>query len=148
MKNLLEFPEHLQSLTENDWNKLFEINEQIKNTRSFGEMSGGEIIEENVHAMPFWEWSEITSAFVKTLNDLQLIISFDWGKWPEGKTILNNPSQLYDELDTVTLCQLLTAIVRSDRFADGVLIGELENGTISKIVDAIEKNRTTLKTEL
>ncbi len=147
MKDLSEFPEHLLSLTDNDWNKLFEVSEQIKNTRSFGEMSGGEIIEENVHAMPYWEWSTVTSVFVKILNNLQLIISFDWGNWPEGKNILNNPTQLYDDLDTITLCKLLTAIVRSDKFSDGFLIGVLEDGTISKIIDAIKNKRTVIKTE-
>jgi hypothetical protein len=40
----------------------------------------------------------------------------------------------------VTLCKLLTAIVRSDRFVEGNLIAFFENSTILKILRGLEKH--------
>ena len=63
------------------------------------------------------------------------------GEWPEGKAMLQNKSQDFDNLDLATLCKLITTIIRADRFNDGYLISRFENGTILKIIKAIKRNR-------
>ena len=76
------------------------------------------------------DWSDITQSFVKTAYELKLVLNFDWGEWPEGKAMLQNKSQDFDNLDLATLCKLITTIIRADRFNDGYLISRFENGTI------------------
>lgn len=138
MNDLENFPTHLKSITPTEWQKLFDLNERIMKSKSFGEMAGGEKIEENVSTFPYWKWSDITTEFNKTVHDMNLIVSFDWPDWEEGSKLLSDRKQTFQDLDEITLCKLLTVIIRSDRFSDGTLIGAMEDGTISKIVSALK----------
>ena len=101
-------------------------------------MAGGEKIEENVSTFPYWKWSDITTEFNKTVHDMKLIVSFDWPDWEEGSKLLRDHKQTFQDLDEITLCKLMTVIVRADRFSDGTLVGALEDGTISKILSALK----------
>ncbi len=138
MNDLENFPTHLKSITQNEWQKLFDLNERIMKSKSFGEMAGGEKIEENVSTFPYWKWSDITTEFNKTVHDMKLIVSFDWPDWEEGFQLLKDHKQTFQDLDEITLCKLLTVIIRADRFSDGTLVGALEDGTISKILSALK----------
>jgi len=138
MHDLETFPTHLKSITPTEWSKLFELNDRILNSKSFGEMAGGEKIEENVSTFPYWKWSDITTEFNKTVHDMKLIVSFDWPDWEEGIQLLRDRKQTFHDLDEITLCKLMTVIVRADRFSDGTLVGALEDGTISKILSALK----------
>ena len=138
MHDLETFPTHLKSITPTEWSKLFELNDRILNSKSFGEMAGGEKIEENVSTFPYWKWSDITTEFNKTVHDMKLIVSFDWPDWEEGSKLLRDHKQTFQDLDEITLCKLMTVIVRADRFSDGTLVGALEDGTISKILSALK----------
>ncbi len=59
-------------------------------------------------------------------------------KWEEGSKILNNSPMSFHQYDLTTLCKLLTMIIRADRFNDGFLIMNFNDGTIFKIVAAIQ----------
>lgn len=138
MNDLENLPTHLKSITPSEWQKLFDLNERIMKSKSFGEIVGGEKIEENVSTFPYWKWSDITTEFNKTIHDMQLIVSFDWPDWEEGIQLLKDRKQTYQDLDEITLCKLLTVIVRADRFSDGTLVRAMKDGTISKIVSALK----------
>ncbi|OFX52733.1 MAG: hypothetical protein A2046_05500 [Bacteroidetes bacterium GWA2_30_7] len=56
----------------------------------------------------------------------------------EGKEIINNKELDYNCLEIETLCKLFTLIIRNDRFNDGFLVHNLQNGTIFKIIKALE----------
>lgn len=138
MNDIQSFPTHLKSITPTEWSKLFELNERIMKSKSFGEIAGGEKIEENVSTFPYWKWSVITTEFNKTVHDMKLIVSFDWSDWEEGDKLLTDKKQTFQDLDEITLCKLLTVIVRADRFSDGTLVRAMEDGTISKILSALK----------
>lgn len=74
------------------------------------------------------------------MYDLNLVLKFDWGAWEEGKEILNSGEQNFFALEPVTLCKLLTALIRTDRFMDGTLVSNFVNGTIIKIIKALQDN--------
>lgn len=131
----------LNSIPKEDWNKLFNLIQKIENTSNFGMMEGGNQITPGTVEMPFWDWAEITKSFVKISNDLKLVLDFDWGEWSEGKAMLKNSTLDFDSLDLVTLCKLLTTIIRADRIIDGYLMRSFENGNILKIIKAIKRNR-------
>lgn len=136
MIELSEFPKHLETISQADWNILFEINEQLKSTPSFGQLIASEEIEPNVSTFAYWNQSPLTSEFVKFLYDRNLLPSFDWQDWKEGKKLMKD--QNFNDADIVSLFKLLTAIIRADRFIDGTIISAFQNRTIQLIVDAIK----------
>jgi len=76
---------------------------------------------------------------------LPIIISFDWGAWEEGRKIASNDDFDFDTLDIPEKCKLITAIVRNNRFCDGVLVSAFESGLILRILKSIEKQIADVK---
>jgi hypothetical protein len=140
MNELEKLQEHINTLTTNDWDKLNSLLQEIENTRNFGELKGVEQLEDGSITFPYWSSFEVVDKVFKLMHALNLVPAFDWTSWAEGKAILNNPNFNYSNLDTITLCKLLTTIVRSDRFYDGFIIFNFENGVIPKIIKTIIQN--------
>ena len=140
MTAIEDIQNHINSLSDNDWNRIFNLIPEIEQSDKFGNVAGGEEITKGVSQFPYWDWSEITQKFVKVMYDLNLVINFDWMEWKEGSTMLQNENPDFSTIDSVTLCKLLTTIIRADRFNDGFLIGNFENGNILKIVKALNHN--------
>ncbi|MBP6533349.1 MAG: hypothetical protein KA285_08690 [Bacteroidia bacterium] len=131
----------LNSIPKDNWNKLFDLIPRIEVSDDFGMMTGGNEIAPGTFEMPSWDGTDITLDFVKIAYELKLVIDFDWMAWAEGKTMLDNKNQDFDCLDLLSLCKLLTRIIRADKFNDGYLVGNFENGNILKILRAIKHNR-------
>ncbi len=137
MITLEEFPKHLQSIPKEDWSKLFSLLDEIKTDTHFGEFIIPETLPDDSNQFPFYNWSPVVSRFVDLVYELEIIVNFNWSGWYEGKALLENPKTYYERLDIVTLCKLLTVIVRADRFSEGTLVGSFENGIIQKIIKSI-----------
>ena len=131
----------LNSLSKDDWAKLFNLIPKIEEADNFGTLTGGNEIFPGTFEMPSWEGTDIIREFVNIVNELKLEIDFDWMAWAEGKTMLDNKNQDFDCLDLLSLCKLLTRIIRAERFNDGYLVDNFENGNILKILKAIKRNR-------
>jgi Family of unknown function (DUF6508) len=142
MSELENFQEHIRKLTTNDWDRLFSLLPEIEATKKFGEVKGGEQLENGSFTFPYWSSSEIVDKVFHLIHELSLVPAFDWTSWNEGKSILNSQEFNYSTLDTITLCKLLTTIVRTDRFNDGFFVLNFENGVIPKIIKAIKQNQT------
>lgn len=108
----------------------------------FVEMKGRKKSERDVTIMPCWSSVQTLRHFVAVFYEINLCVVFDWISWSEGERLLNKKSLDYTTLDTVTLCKLLTAVVRADRFNDGLLIANFKNGVVPKIIPAIKHNKT------
>jgi len=134
-----DFKRQIDNISMNEWNKLFELIPEIEKCKNFGQLSSTVNIAEGVHQISPSIWADITRKFVQTSYDSKLVLSFDWPHWEQGKNILNNRNQKFDHLDVVTLCKLLTTIIRADRFNDGFLLIKLEDGTITGILKALQK---------
>lgn len=122
-----------------DFEELFKLIPQIETTEKFGTLKGGKLEENNTRTAPYYELEKVVLDFSEIVYKTPVMIKFDWGNWEEGKMILREKIDL-EKLDVMTLCKLITAIVRNNRFCDGVLVKAFENGTILKILTAIEKN--------
>ncbi len=140
MIELEKLQEHIRTLTTNDWDRLFSLLPEIEATKEFGEVNGGEQLENGSFTFPYWSSSEIVDKVFQLIHELSLVPAFDWTSWNEGKSILNSKEFNYSTLDTITLCKLLTTIVRADRFNDGFFVLNFENGVIPKIIKAIKRN--------
>lgn len=135
-----EFQLHINSITLGQWNEFFDLIPAIKRTQDFGYLPETDRHFNNISGIPEYVHSDIVTRFLKVVEKLQLVIVFDWTKWTEGSKILCDISSDYSQFDTLTLCKLLTVIIRSDRYNDGTLIICFNDGTILKICEEL-KNR-------
>ena len=134
-----EFSAHFKSISKSDWQKLFELMPVIESTRDFSFPVGLEDLKKGILSFPMTENARIVERFANIFLELGLMINFDWAAWEEGKALISDPAQDFNELDELTLCKLLSAVIRNDRFCDGVLAGYFEKGVMQKILRALEK---------
>lgn len=99
-----------------EFKPLFEINEQLK-TNGMSDL--------------------LESQFIRFCYHAPIIIVFDWMKWDEGKEAYR--AKDFEGKDIHYLCKLITMVVRSDRFTENLVYCEMQNGTLSMIIDEIEK---------
>jgi hypothetical protein len=69
-----------------------------------------------------------------------LLLILIGGSWAKGYDLINDENTDYNKLDSLTLCKLITSIVRANRFVEGSLVSNFESGTILKILKALERN--------
>jgi hypothetical protein len=82
---------------------------------------------------PILDYSDEIDNFMKDFYDTKFWYNFKWSEWEEGREYIKNP-ELISELDITTLRMLLTSIMRAERFSDGVLLDNIENGVIKNIL--------------
>ena len=131
--------EHLHNLTPEKWEKLFALIPEIDQAAQFGETVFPDKSENGTLFAPYAKENKVVSRFRSVVHELDIALKFDWMEWTEGKELLNDPDTDYSSLDTETLCKLITVIIRSDRFSEGYLVICFENGTILKILKALEQ---------
>ena len=133
------YKEQIHTFTQQDWKPLIELIPKVESTSKFGEWASAEKNEEETIQFPDCIEETIVSQFLDIVYRLPIIISFDWGAWEEGREIASNDDFDHDTLDLPTKCKLITAIVRNNRFCDGVLVSAFESGLILRILKSIEK---------
>ena len=136
-----EYIENIQTMTRKDFSSLLQLIPEIEKTKVFGKIREGSM-QEHAVIFPILEESEIIEKFRTISYDLKLVIPFNWGDWKEGKEVYEKDC-VYSDLDIVTLCKLITVIIRNDRFCEGFLISAFEEGKISRILHAMDRNLGT-----
>ena len=130
----------ISKLSKKDWQKLFDLIPEIEKTKNFIESGGWVEVPDNPEGFvikPVIE-KQIVWDVVDTLDELNLLIAFDWGKWDEGRKIASN--QDFKNRDTITLLKLISAFIRNNRFCDGALEGRFSDRSIEKILKQIRQN--------
>ncbi|REJ83156.1 MAG: hypothetical protein DWQ44_00110 [Bacteroidetes bacterium] len=149
MIDIKEFPDHLKSLDGQDWLKLFSLIPEIERTKAFGEWEEFEEKHPGVYVMPCFVNAEIVQRFCQTMYELRLVPSFDWPSWTEGKRILDaEETDKFSSLDSVTLCKLLTVIIRSDRFCEGTLNLFFSRGIVLAILKELHRKHGMLESQV
>ena len=131
------YRQKINSLSKKDWAPLLELIPIIENTQGFGKLMNVNKDEDGTLHMPYWKAA--LSQFEDTAYKIQIVISFDWNSWDEGKKMMRDKKFNFDNIDLPTKCQLITAIIREDRFCEGTLIEAFESGLILKILKSIKK---------
>ncbi len=78
------------------------------------------------------------------VHEANIVSPFDWLIWDEGRWLLMAQGTDFNKPDTVTLCKLVTAIVRNDRFNNGALECSLFDGSMLKILAALVQRNLKL----
>ncbi len=138
--NLENISSTIRKLSKKDWKKLFDLIPEIEQTKDFIE-EGGLVKDPNnpdsFIITPIIE-KKIVWDLVNILDELDLLIAFNWSNWDEGREIASN--QDYENRDTVTLLKLISAFIRNNRFCDGALEGRFSDRSIEKNLKQIKKN--------
>lgn len=75
------------------------------------------------------------------VHEVNIVNPFNWPYWDEGRWLLKAPGTDFYQLETVTLCKLVTAIIRKDRFCEGAWDCSFRDNSMLKVIDAIvQKN--------
>ncbi len=132
----------INALTQEDWKPLLDLIPEIEKISISRKRRGRKRKSDNFIVVPLSESEieSIISRFLKIVYNIPIIISFNWVAWEEGLKIVNNADFDFDTLDIITKCKLITAIVRNDRFCNGVLTSAFHSGLILKILKSIEKD--------
>jgi len=137
--DLTDFPAYLESLTRDDWQPIFGLIPEIEKAEDFGSVEGGEEIEPGVFEFPYSSPSALVSRFEKLAYELNIVIHFNWAGWDEGIELLSGDQTRLDNIDLITCCKLITAILRSNRFCDGALIEFFESGFALRVLRRMEE---------
>jgi hypothetical protein len=135
--NLENLPAHLDNMDPAAWARLYELVRAIYIENEFGKMRDAPRRTNAYLEFPHWEYTEKISDFNRMVYAMDIVIGFDWLEWKEGQAMLKDPNQQYAHLDGITLCKLITLIVRAERFYEGYLNNCFENGSVLKIVTAL-----------
>lgn len=90
---------------------------------------------DGVDHMPYFTFGPTADAFRAALGrGGWIVIGFDWMRWmqTDGQSLRDRPEALAEACPK-DLAKLLTAIVRSDRFVEGSLLGAFESGLLTRI---------------
>lgn len=138
--NLTNISKVINELSLKEWDRVFRLIPEIEKTKCF--VKSGGIVDDPNNPEGFMITPIIEEKIVwdleKTLDELNLLIEFDWPNWDEGRKIASN--QDFENKDTVSLLKLISAFIRNNRFCDGALAEKFENRSIEKILKQIKKN--------
>jgi hypothetical protein len=96
----------------------------------WGTVMGGEKTGDRTFTMPYVDMHELAYEAMTFLYDHDLIISFDWPEWDEGREIFRSTQEdRIASLDRLTVLKLLSAVARNDRFCEGAWAGIFEDGS-------------------
>jgi hypothetical protein len=136
MSSELDFLQHILEIDSDKWEIFFQFIPEFEKLKN----------EINPNSEQYdSRYSELASRFFRQFNALDLYVVFNWMSWTEGNEMLNQKEFDFDSLDIFTLFKLLSLIVRADRFNEGYLDYNIENGNVYRIIQSI-KTKLTLAT--
>jgi hypothetical protein len=106
----------------------------------FGEWAGGQRQSDGAIQMPWYSFSDEAQRFLRDVSRAGWVQPFDWPKWLSTKRaqqLLGDTSAIA-EATVKELSQLLTALIRQDRFAEGTLAGAYESGILAAVARRAE----------
>jgi hypothetical protein len=131
--------EHLNGLNPAAWNQLYELVQSIYVDNEFGKIIETEKKPGAYLEFPHWTYTSKINEFHRKVYDMDIVVGYDWLEWKDGQAMLKDQDQDYTELDGVTLCKLITMIVRAERFYEGFMNNCFTNGSVLKIVTRLNQ---------
>jgi hypothetical protein len=108
--------------------------------RTPGRWGGGERSADGVITMPYFDYDADASRFISDMYRLGWVQPFDWGAWAasdDGRALLDDPTAVA-KADADDLVRLMTAILRGDRFNEGLIADFWAKGHLAAIARRAE----------
>jgi Family of unknown function (DUF6508) len=126
-----KFIEQLQSVPASDWQELFAFFPSIE------ALAGAAFSMNPSDARVLAVSKPLLASIAKT----KLIVPFAWERWEIGKKILSKDDFNYTTLDILTICKLITTIVKANRLATGVFAQSLADGSMLALLKAFKQKK-------
>ncbi len=138
MQHDVPFEDYLQTLQDEQWDRLWALIPIIEQTEQFGRWEGVETFGVGFQ-MPYYVAGEVIEHFLEITNQLKLIPVFDWMSWPVGKHIVESADFRPEDHDLMDCCKILTVMIRGNRFNEGLIGNCFEQGLVLKIIKAMKQ---------
>ena len=127
--------EQLSTVQMEQWTRLFGLCELAFIT-PYGEWAGGDVSisssgQESIQ-VPYFVFNHQFNEFIEYLYEIGLLVPINWSSSDRLE------SNQIESADNVALVRMLIAIVRGDRFNEGLLAQYAENGSLTKIFSALK----------
>jgi len=87
--------------------------------------------------LPQYRFSAAADEFINVLG--KLLVVFDWPAWKEKATVLMEDPDALAKADLLTLRKLITTHLRAERFNEGHLAAQFENGHLLGILERLKE---------
>lgn len=140
-----EIEHRLRAAADERWEHLWDALDALALEPEKGQWAGGETVEtivvdgveKPVIQMPFVIYSAAVFDVIAKVAGLGASHPFDWQEW-DGLNRYPNGRGL-SEAPVAESIRIITAIVRADRFGEGTLLANLEDGTFMTAVDRLRR---------
>lgn len=87
---------------------------------------------------PYDLYGQVANDFSEIVYKMPIVLVFDWMDWIKDKPYFEDDFENFNDLSLIELCQVITVIVRNDRFSDYFIQKCMHSQIILKILQAIE----------
>jgi hypothetical protein len=137
MWNENESLEDIHIELENNIQSIRELVGKIEAFSGFGSLNVPHKNRDGSVNYPYWEQSDIVVSFVNLAHRIPLMVEYDWVSWKEGRKILLSGDFDLKTLDLLKKCKLITMMIRADRFNEGFLVQQFENGNVLRLLRSV-----------
>jgi hypothetical protein len=128
----------IENISIEDWKRLFDLIPKIQQKEKFGILKGGVPDSKGIIQFPYFDLDKVVLEFSNLMYELNLVFNFDWANWAYDFNNLKEKD--FKNTDTSTLLKILTAIIRADRFNEGLLVTTFEDRIIEKVLVKLKNN--------
>ena len=128
-----------RNLSTNNIEALRGLNARIQShSGEWGVRHESKTTETGAKTFPWVEQDELIQKFVQFMYDKDLVVTFNWGEWQEGRDwYASKDEDKYEKLNVEKALKLLTAVIRNERFNDGALVRAFDDGTFPRIINKL-----------
>lgn len=123
---------HLKTISSPDWERLLRFIPALQQKKVFGRWEGG---DQDPYIVP----DDDVEHFFDTVHQLGLMVFFDWTTWHKGKEAWANKAYDFNQMTLPELCKMITMLIRSDRFNEGLLVESFDRGIMLRILLAVRQ---------
>jgi hypothetical protein len=90
--------------------------------------------------MPYFKSNDLLDRFINMTYEVGWIKNFDWMEWSRGveAKMLFRDKALLAQATTEQMANVLTTVVRSDRFSEGAMAGYFKDGILPALAERVE----------
>jgi Family of unknown function (DUF6508) len=99
-----------------------------------------ERLEDGSFTFPYPIYADVVNQWMRFFDGSELMIPYQWGDWISDRGFANRWSELdYTTFSTQEICKIFTALIRAERFSDGVIGKFFQEGNMIKCLKVLAR---------